>query len=108
MKAGRPHRVSAHQPVRGILDEAEKVRCGPFIFSNARGDAPLSEPALEMLMRRLNAKPATVHGFRSAFGTGRVMPRIHPERSARKPWRTRSVIPRNWPTAATPWRNGGP
>ena len=50
-----------------ILDEAEKARSGPFIFPNARGNQPLSEMALEMLMRRLNAKPATVHGFRSAF-----------------------------------------
>jgi integrase len=67
MKMAREHRVPLTNRMLAILDEAEKVRSGPFIFPNARGNQPLSEMALEMLMRRLNAKPATVHGFRSAF-----------------------------------------
>ena len=67
MKMAREHRVPLTNRMLAILDEAEKVRSGPFIFPNARGNEPLSEMALEMLMRRLNAKPATVHGFRSAF-----------------------------------------
>jgi integrase len=67
MKAAREHRVPLTDRMLAILDEAEKMRSGPFIFPNAHGNAPLSEMALEMLMRRLNAKPATVHGFRSAF-----------------------------------------
>ena len=67
MKMAREHRVPLTNRMLAILDEAEKVRSGLFIFPNARGSQPLSEMALEMLMRRLNAKPATVHGFRSAF-----------------------------------------
>ena len=67
MKMAREHRVPLTNRMLAILDEAEKVRSGPFIFPNARGNEPLSEMALEMLMRRLDAKPATVHGFRSAF-----------------------------------------
>ena len=67
MKMAREQRVPLTNRMLAILDEAEKVRSGPFIFPNARGNEPLSEMALEMLMRRLDAKPATVHGFRSAF-----------------------------------------
>ena len=67
MKMAREHRVPLTKRMLAILDEAEKVRSGPFIFSNALGNEPLSNMALEMLMRRLNAKPSTVHGFRSAF-----------------------------------------
>ena len=52
--------------VQGCTHDSTRVT-GPFIFPNARGNEPLSEKALEMLMRRLDAKPATVHGFRSAF-----------------------------------------
>ena len=67
MKATREHRVPLTNRMLSILDEAEKVRYGPFIFPNARSNQPLSEMALEMLLHRLKAKPATVHGFRSAF-----------------------------------------
>jgi integrase len=67
MKMAREHRVPLTNRMLAILDEAEKTRSGPFIFSNARGNEPLSERSLDMLLRRLNAKPATVHGFRSAF-----------------------------------------
>ena len=67
MKMAREHRVPLTNRMLAILDEAEKARSGPSIFPNARGNQPLSEMALEMLMRRLNAKPATVHGFRSAL-----------------------------------------
>jgi integrase len=67
MKTTREHRVPLTNRMLAILDEAAKVRSGSFIFPNACGNQPLSEMALEMLMRRLDAKPATVHGFRSAF-----------------------------------------
>jgi integrase len=67
MKMAREHRVPLTNRMLAILDEAKKLRSGPFIFPSARGNESLSEMALEMLMRRLNAKPATVHGFRSAF-----------------------------------------
>ena len=67
MKAAREHRVPLTHRILAIIDEAEKARCGPFIFPNTRGNEPLSERALDMPLRLFNAKPATVHGLRSAF-----------------------------------------
>ena len=59
--------VRVHQASLEILAEVGKVRQGEFIFPGQRGDKPLSEMALELVMRRMKAKPYTVHGFRSAF-----------------------------------------
>lgn len=67
MKAGREHRVPLTERALAILAEVESVRQGEFIFSGQRGDKPLSEMALELVMRRMKAKPYTVHGFRSSF-----------------------------------------
>ena len=67
MKAGREHRVPLSGRALTILDEAEKARRGRFIFPGPRGDQPLSDMALTMLLRRMNVTDATVHGFRSSF-----------------------------------------
>lgn len=71
MKAGREHRVPLVPRALEILDAVEKVRTGPWIFPGMRGDAPLSEMGLEMVMRKMKVKPYTVHGFRSSFSTWR-------------------------------------
>lgn len=67
MKAEQVHRVPLSERALEILAEVEKVRQGEFIFPGQRGDKPLSEMALELVMRRMKAKPYTVHGFRSSF-----------------------------------------
>ena len=46
MKAAREHRVPLTDRMLAMLDDAEKLRSGPFIFPNAYGNAPLSEMAL--------------------------------------------------------------
>jgi integrase len=69
MKAGKEHRKPLTPRALAILDEMEKIRRGPFIFPADPGEGPLSEMALEMLLRRLGAKTATVHGFRATFKT---------------------------------------
>jgi len=67
MKAAREHRVPLSDRALAILEEAEKSRQGKFIFLGQRGDQPLSEMALAMLLRRMGVMRATVHGFRSSF-----------------------------------------
>jgi integrase len=67
MKTSREHRVPLSGRALAILDHLEKGRRGPFIFPGQRGDVPLSDMALEVLMRRMEVKPYTVHGFRSSF-----------------------------------------
>jgi integrase len=67
MKSGKEHRVPLSGRAIEILCELCKAKRGPFIFPGQRGDTPLSEMALELIMRRMEAKPFTVHGFRSSF-----------------------------------------
>ena len=70
MKAGREHRVplsdQALAVLRGLLplrnDEA-----GDWVFPGARKGRPLSNMAMEMLLRRMKRDDLTVHGFRSTF-----------------------------------------
>ena len=66
MKAGREHRVPLSPRAIEIVQRMAAVRTGDFVFPGNRPDRPLSNMALEMLMRRLKVD-ATVHGFRSAF-----------------------------------------
>jgi integrase len=67
MKTRHPHRVPLSTRAIEILDHMMEFRQGDFIFPGKHGDTPLSATALEQLMRRMNAKPYTVHGFRSSF-----------------------------------------
>nr|WP_183858165.1 site-specific integrase [Prosthecomicrobium pneumaticum] len=66
MKAGRAHRVPLTAPALQIIAEAATVRRSQFVFPGAKPDAPLSQMALSMALRRTGSA-ATVHGFRSAF-----------------------------------------
>jgi integrase len=66
MKAGREHRVPLSNRAKEILARMNEIRNSDLVFPGQKRDRPLSNMALEMLMRRLKAD-ATVHGFRSAF-----------------------------------------
>ena len=66
MKAGREHRVPLSPRAIEIVQRMAAVRTSNFVFPGSKPDHPLSNMALEMLMRRLKVD-ATVHGFRSAF-----------------------------------------
>lgn len=66
MKAGVDHRVPLCGRALEILTEAEPFRTGEYVFPGQQRGRPLSNMALEMVLRRL-AVPFTVHGFRSSF-----------------------------------------
>jgi integrase len=66
-KPGRPHRIPLSARVLEILERLAGVKTGKFVFSSANGDRPLSNMAMEMVLRRMKIEGATVHGFRSAF-----------------------------------------
>jgi integrase len=66
MKAGREHRVPLSDRALAILAELSAVRTGEYVFPGLRRDKPLSNMAMEAVLRRM-AIDATVHGFRSAF-----------------------------------------
>jgi integrase len=69
LKSDREHRVPLTERTLAILQEMESVRddaSNPFVFTGQRPGKPLSDMALEMVLRRMKVT-ATVHGFRSTF-----------------------------------------
>jgi integrase len=67
MKSGREHRVPLSHPALAILERLAEAKAGAFVFPGQRLDRPLSSMALEMVLRRMDLKNVTVHGFRAAF-----------------------------------------
>jgi integrase len=67
MKAARKHRVPLSPRSVSILRKLHKVRPGDFVFPGQARNKPLSNMALEMVLRRMKLENVTVHGFRSSF-----------------------------------------
>jgi integrase len=67
MKAGREHRVPLSSRAITILRHLEQSKAGKFVFPGQARDKPLSNMAMEMVLRRMNVENVTVHGFRSSF-----------------------------------------
>ena len=67
MKAGREHRVPLSRRALKIAKLMHEARNSEFVFPGQKIGRPLAVVALEMVLRRMNAENATVHGFRSAF-----------------------------------------
>jgi integrase len=67
MKAGREHRVPLSQRAIAILRRIANQKAGEFVFPGQVRNKPLSNMALEMVLRRMKIQDATVHGFRSSF-----------------------------------------
>lgn len=67
MKAARPHRVPLSKRAAQILESMAAVRTSDYVFPGQKAGKPLSNMALEMVLRRMGREDITVHGFRSAF-----------------------------------------
>jgi integrase len=67
MKAGREQRVPLCPRAVSILRQLETVKAGDFVFAGKARNKPLSNMAMEMVLRRMKIEDATVHGFRSSF-----------------------------------------
>lgn len=67
MKAGREHRVPLSPRAIAILRRLEEQRAGDFVFAGQAPNKPLSNMAMQMILRRMKFEDATVHGFRSSF-----------------------------------------
>ncbi|MDB5620313.1 site-specific integrase [Tardiphaga sp.] len=68
MKAGREHRVPLSRRAVAILERLRPLNLGSEIaFPGQKADRPLSNMAMEMMLRRMKVTDATVHGFRSSF-----------------------------------------
>jgi len=79
MKAGKEHRVPLSNRALAIAKALHEARSGEFVFPGHKERRPLSNMALQMLMRRMKVGHFTPHGFRSAFrdwaGDETVFPR---------------------------------
>lgn len=67
MKAGREHRVPLSARAFAIVKAASKAHSGDFIFAGQMRNKPLSNMAMDMMLRRMKREDVTVHGFRSSF-----------------------------------------
>lgn len=67
MKAGREHRVPLSARAVSILRDLHKVKSSSFVFPGLVRGKPLSNMAMEMVLRRMKLEEVTVHGFRSSF-----------------------------------------
>jgi len=50
-----------------ISKQLNKIRRTKFVFPGQKPGKPLSNMAMEMVLRRMKIEDATVHGFRSSF-----------------------------------------
>jgi integrase len=50
-----------------IVRQLEELKAGEFVFPGQARNKPLSNMAMEMMLRRMKVNDATVHGFRSSF-----------------------------------------
>ncbi len=66
MKSACEHRVPLADRALDIVRRLEKTKVSQFVFPGAKPGRPLSDMAMEMVLRRARID-ATVHGFRSAF-----------------------------------------
>lgn len=67
MKGGREHRVPLSSRAVVILRQLEKLKTSDFVFAEQKRNKPLSNMAMDMMLRRMKAGDVTVHGFRSSF-----------------------------------------
>lgn len=68
MKAGRAHRVPLSTRAMAILLQLHHDPSpDDYVFPGQRNGRPLSNMAMEMMLRRMGFNDVTVHGFRSSF-----------------------------------------
>jgi integrase len=67
MKAGVAHTVTLSPRARALLAAIGARKPDDYIFHGEKAGLPLSNMALQMLMRRMKVSHFTPHGFRSSF-----------------------------------------
>ncbi len=67
MKSGKPHRVPVSPEALHILETMKEVSSGPHIFPGASREGGISNTAMLKVLKRMDRRDLTVHGFRSTF-----------------------------------------
>jgi integrase len=86
MKAGREHREPLSPRAVAILGNLAKVKTGEFVLPGHGRCKPLSNMAMEMVLRRMKIEDATVHGSAPVSGIGRATFPTSRARSWRRRW----------------------
>ena len=66
MKGGEDHRVRITDEMLAIIEPLKAMR-SEYVFEGQDRHKPMSHMPMMMLLRRMNVKDVTVHGFRSTF-----------------------------------------
>lgn len=66
MKSGEIHRIPLTDEMLAILEPLKALQ-SQYVFEGQKRHKPLSNMAMLMLLRRMDVKDVTVHGFRSTF-----------------------------------------
>jgi integrase len=67
-KSGREHRVPLSARAVHILQRARELNTGDeLVFPGTKAGSPMAKMTFLLMLRRLNVKNVTAHGFRSAF-----------------------------------------
>lgn len=67
MKLRREHQVPLTEPALAVLRPLYDGRVSQYVFPGQKPHKPLSNMAMQLLLRRMKAEGFTVHGFRSSF-----------------------------------------
>lgn len=67
IKAGKEHRIPLSVPVKMLLEKLAQTRVDEFVFPGGKKGKPLSNMALLTLLKRMDRRDITPHGFRSTF-----------------------------------------
>ena len=67
IKGGKEHRVPLSPSALKIAKEMQKVKDGDYVFQGGKPGKPLSNNALLELLKRMDRRDLTAHGFRSTF-----------------------------------------
>ena len=67
MKARKEHCIPLSDASMAVLEPLNQLAQSEWVFPGQKPGKPLSIMAMEMLLRRMNRKDITVHGFRSSF-----------------------------------------
>lgn len=93
MKAGRRHEVPLSRRVVAILAELADAKTGDFVFPGQRYGYPLSDGAMETVLRGMKVENATVHDLDRRSGIGPAMKHLSRASSPKQHWPTRSATP---------------
>jgi len=66
---GEDHTVPLTDQAMAVLRHMQETRDGDLIFPGATAGGPLSHMAMLGVLKRMNRRDATAHGFRASFAT---------------------------------------